>query len=38
VRRVRQVQHRPQRAILQGLATVAVFATTFGLLIAGMLR
>jgi hypothetical protein len=38
VRRVRQVQHRPQRAILQGLATVAVFGITFGLLIAGMLR
>jgi len=38
VRRMRQVQHRPQRAILQGLATVTVFGITFGLLIAGMLR
>jgi hypothetical protein len=38
VRRMRQVQHRPQRSILQGLATVAVFGITFGLLIAGMLR
>lgn len=29
---------RPQRAYLQGIATVAVFGITFGLLIAGMLR
>lgn len=33
-----KLQHRPQRSHLQGLATVAVFAVTFGLLIAGMLR
>jgi hypothetical protein len=38
VRRMRQVQHRPQRSILQGLATFTVFGITFGLLIAGMLR
>ena len=33
-----EIQHRPQRAHLPRITTIAVFAVTFGLLVAGMLR